>query len=342
MPRSKSHYDLVLKFWRSVETFAMPDMPESKKLGPGKQMYRLDADEPLPWEDERYRFPDEEKQWRHTLYFHIVEKEAVMKVLETYAPRRSDEFRDPVSGFTCLAALVVDQYGQPNERSYARSTFPYGIKILQERRDPEELQHLLKASYDEFNLRFGTPEVSSVPDDEEEGFGPEDEEGFDADDDESAAPAPAAQAAALSREQLGNELEDLAALIGGRLPTETPIVVLSEQVKAGAEPEAAFLNSYYLNDLNTLIAHVGDAGKPLETYLSQDIDEKDRWNLLEPMALLLTVNPVVSRLADGPPTPHTDSIAPRSQRCNYRSSNYANSPAYGVSTVHPVPERQPC
>jgi hypothetical protein len=41
MPRSKSHYDLVLKFWRSVETFAIPDMPETKKLGPGKDMYRL-------------------------------------------------------------------------------------------------------------------------------------------------------------------------------------------------------------------------------------------------------------------------------------------------------------
>lgn len=97
-------------------------------------------------------------------------------------PRSSDKFRDPVNGATCLSVIVVDQYGQPNERSYTRNTFSYGIKILRERRDPEELQELLKSAYEDYKLRFGKPEKTAVPDEEEY----DDDTGFTSIDDEEA------------------------------------------------------------------------------------------------------------------------------------------------------------
>lgn len=289
MPRRKSHYKDVLKFWRSIETFGLPDIPNQNKLGPGKEMYAIDPDEPLPWEDERYRYPAERKQWRHTLYFHIVAKEDVMKLLEKSASRPADEYRDPVGGLTCLSAIVVDQNGQPNERTYVRSTFAYGIKILRERGNPEELQEQLKTAYDDFKLRFGTPEKTAVVEEDEY-----EEEEYDdefEDEDDATQETPPAEAAPLSWEQLEKELEDLAKLINGQLTPDPLIVCLSEQVAGKSEPEAPFLNSYYLNDLNTLIAQKANLGQPLETYLTAEVNENARRNMLETGALLEYIDP---------------------------------------------------
>jgi hypothetical protein len=222
MSRKKSHAQDVLKFWRSIETFGLPDIPNQKKLGPGKEMYSIDPDEPLPWEDERYQYPADRKQWRHTLFFYIVAKEDVMKVLEKYAPRPADEYRDPVGGLTCLSAIVVDQYGQPNERTYIRSTFAYGIKILRERGNPEELQEQLKTAYDDFKLRFGTPEKTAVVEEDEYEEGEYGDEFNDEDD--SAPEMPPVGAAPLSWEQLEKELGDLAQLIDGQL-TPDPLIL---------------------------------------------------------------------------------------------------------------------
>src|SRR5579864_8062643 len=105
MPGRKSHYADVLRFWRSIETFALPDMPDPKRLGPGKELYRLDPGDELPWHDEDFAYAEDGKRWRHTLYFHIVAKEDVMTLLETFTRRSSGEYREPVAGSTCLSAI---------------------------------------------------------------------------------------------------------------------------------------------------------------------------------------------------------------------------------------------
>src|SRR5580658_9460868 len=119
-----THYQNVLKFWRAMETFSLLDIPVKKRydhreftpLEPG-------AKKQLPWEDGVLAAPAEGKQWRHSLYFNVVAKETVVELLATLS--RSGEYRDPVSGDTCLSALVLDHRGRPAERTYSPAAFIY-------------------------------------------------------------------------------------------------------------------------------------------------------------------------------------------------------------------------
>src|SRR5260221_10142372 len=61
MARKKSHYADVLRFWRSIETFGLPDIPDPKRLGPGKELYKLEPGEELPWEHEDFAYAEQGK-----------------------------------------------------------------------------------------------------------------------------------------------------------------------------------------------------------------------------------------------------------------------------------------
>jgi hypothetical protein len=88
--------------------------------------------------------------------------ETVMRLLEDLVPNRPKEYREPLSGLTFLAAIVVNQQGQVVERSYARAAFAYGIKILKEKKDTEELSDLLKKAYTESEKSFGQKEKEAA------------------------------------------------------------------------------------------------------------------------------------------------------------------------------------
>jgi hypothetical protein len=253
------HYVKLLKFWRSIETFNLPDIPYKR----GGQRHYLEW-EPgllLPWEQGEQEAPPEGKQWRHTLYFHIVRKEAVTDLLTRLTG--SQEFRELVAGRTCLAALVLDHLGRPTERSYFPAAFIYGIKIIREGLHPETLPELLKQAQEEYALRF---QLKGLAEGSQEG------EKVDG---------------ALLARQAGQ----LRRLAGKELTAQIPILCISETVGLSACVEAPFLNSYYLNDLNHLIKHPEGIGRPLEIFLTEQVDLNARYNLLDPLALLNSLNP---------------------------------------------------
>jgi len=261
MPAGPAHYATILKFWRSVETFTLPDIPTGKRsdhiaiLRPGMA---------LPWEPGRLPSPIEGRQWRHTLYFHIVAKETVIDLLARLT--HSTEFREPVGGDTCLSALALDTLGAPSSRTYSPAAFIYGIKLIREKRNPEVLVDWLNKAQEDYLTRFGlspataeTSPLTSAP--------------------LQNVPTP------LTWASLQKELDHLQKISHNALQTATPIRCISEEVSLNAAIDAPFLNSYYLTDLDTLIRHPHDIGRPLQLFLSPEPPLADRIDLLEPKVL---------------------------------------------------------
>jgi|GEM_PF-426912 len=143
------HYKNILRFWRAIETFNLPDVPVHKLK---KQFSDLTDGEDLPWEPGVLPAPKEGKQWRHTLYFHVVSKQDVVLLLSRLSD--SKEYREPVGGDTCLSAVVVNHLGLPVERSYSPAAFIYGIKIIRDKMAQEELPGLLRKAGEDFWKRW--------------------------------------------------------------------------------------------------------------------------------------------------------------------------------------------
>jgi hypothetical protein len=258
MPVDTDHYTCILKYWRAIEIFTLPDIPVRNK-NDHRRFKTLKPGDELPWEPGLLPPPREGKQWKHTLYFHLVSKEAVAQLLARLT--ESTEFREPVGGYTCLSALVIDQQGVPAERTYTPSAFVYGIKVIRERRNPEELPLLLGKAQEEFFLRFKVE------------------------------PAPAPKAAPIGWDQLQHELDHLRDLVNKHLPARDPLLCISEEVAADSTADSPFLNSPYLHDLNHLINHPEDTGRALSTFLTAQVDTGAQTDLLDQRILLEQLDP---------------------------------------------------
>ena len=254
MPADTFHYTNILRFWRSIETFTLPDIA---KPGANDEVAVLDPGDLLPWENPEFPAPAEGRRWRHTLYFYLVKKEVVVSLLAKITG--STEYREPVGGETCLAALVVDHNGRPGVRSYAPSAFVHAIKLIRGGHDPEILTERLKDAQDAWQSRF--------------------EIRLDGDQ------------VASTWTLLEKELAYLEKLTGGSMPTEAPVLCISEQVGPLTTPEAPFLNSYYIQDLDELIRHPRSIGAPLRQLLTPQIEETQRRDLLDPRVMFQYLHP---------------------------------------------------
>ena len=253
MPISHTHDATILRFWRSVETFALPESPARKNserlLHPGV---------PLPWEAGQLPAPKEGYKWRHTLYFHIIAKSTVIRHLADLTG--TDEFLEGAAGESCLSALTLDNLGRAVSRAYVPAAFIYGIKAIREKRNLEVVTDWLIMAQQDYQDRWGV--TIGPPPDFEPGACP-----------------------ATTWTQIQKELDHLNLLASNKLPSLVPLRCISGQVTINAAPEAPFLNSYYLEDLDTLIRHPQDIGKPLKTFLTRNPSTAARTHLLEPKVL---------------------------------------------------------
>jgi len=254
MPVTQDHYTNVLKFWRSVETFTLPDIPYAFQDTDNKRYTVLGPQVRLPWEPGGLPAVQEGKQWKHTLYFHLVLKEVVVDLLARLTG--SKEYREPVYGRTCLSAVVLDQSGRPSERGYTPAGFVYGIKVIEDGMDLEELPGLLEEAQSSYLARFGLDKEVRIVD----------------------------------WKLLEKELDLLRGLTRKAMPVQEGVVCISEIVAVGVNTESPFLNSYYLHDLNTLIGSPGIGG-PMEIFLSSVVDMRARRDLLDRRVLLEALHP---------------------------------------------------
>ncbi|OQP53448.1 hypothetical protein A4H97_23675 [Niastella yeongjuensis] len=284
-----THYSNVLKFWRAIETFDLPDVPVPK-LKDEKVFTELWLGDTFPWESGKF-LKTKGKRWKHTLYFFCTPKQSVVDWLTILAPSPQNTNQEPLTDITCLAALVLDDNGMPAERTYIRASFAYGLKILKEGKSFEELPDLLKKAHSEFILRFQIKPAAEENEPEYEDDNYEEENSEDTSENEDSYEEENVSRSFVTWTELEKELDDLDELVNGKLPMELPILCVSEEVYEQATLEAPFLNSFYRDDLNNLINQHKDLGIPLSTYLTGEININERYNLQNRELMLKCIDP---------------------------------------------------
>ncbi|AEV96978.1 hypothetical protein A4D02_18585 [Niastella koreensis] len=284
----KTHYTNVLKFWRAIEIFDLPDLPVQKQ-NDQKIFTELLPGDDLPWENGEFHNSDG-KQWKHTLYFFCTPKQSVIDLLTQLSPFTSDLTPEPLINNTCLAALVLDSNGLPSERTYVRASFAFGLKILKDGGNFEKLSDLLNKAQSDYLLRFQVKAMQENDLNSEEDIYEEDNEDNYYDDDDCHEEE-ISNNSMISWIELEKELNDLEQLVNEQLPMELPILCVSEEVSEQTTLEAPFLNSFYRDDLNHLIGNPKNLGAPLSTYLTRNIDTNQRFNLLNKVLMFECINP---------------------------------------------------
>jgi AAA domain len=257
MPDHSDHYSNLLRFWRSMEILTLPDIPDYtlKRWKGEDNPHILTEGKALPWAPGQMSPAKEGRKWKYTLFFYIVPKESVVEWMARLS-HSTDDYREKTSGETCLSALVLNESGRPIPRGYAPAAFIHAIRLIRESRNQHELSDLLRYAQDDYTTRFGLPEDT----------------------------------APITWTTLEKELTYLTRLAGNLIPTH-PVICIPTEAAATAVLEAPFLNSAYLHDLDRLILHPQEIGRPLETLLTPNVDIAARKDVLHPRILLERIDP---------------------------------------------------
>ncbi len=253
-PDHSDHYSNLLRFWRATETFTLPDIPDYKiKRRKGEDNpHILMEGRPLPWAPGQMRPAKEGKRWKFTLFFFIVSRESVVEWLARLSHSAGD-YREKAGGETCMSALLLDEFGKPVPRGYAPAAFIHAIRLIRESRNQEELSDLLRYAQDDYTMRFD-------------------------------------EGAPITWPTIQKELQYLKRRSSDLIPTH-PLICIPTEVSATAALEAPFLNSPYLQELNRLILHPQEIGRPLSGLLTPRVDITARKDVLQPRILLESIDP---------------------------------------------------
>ncbi|MFC7345377.1 AAA domain-containing protein [Chryseobacterium zhengzhouense] len=251
MSTSEQH---VLNFWRNVEVFDLPQF--------NKDSYPLIENSPLPWlQGER---PAKKNYvWQYTLLFGKLEKKKVIEKIDALLEVKNvqADWEQQVSGDTCLAAILLDAEGRPDERRYVLASYIAGMQALAQNKNCELVSSLLNTVQADFELRYNIPPIPEKITDEDE--------------------KAARKGKVVTRELLHHELDYLQKQI--RTWNEEPIKIflLAKEVHKKSKPEVNFLNSFYLDDLNYLCSlDPENYNGSLQEYLNSQNNESQRKDVL--------------------------------------------------------------
>lgn len=239
----------ILTFWRDVEVFNLPDF--------NNDCYLLKSDVPFPWQNQKPPRNPKTNVWRYTLFFGRIRKGEVIEVIDESlkVADTTMDWEEPVTGETCFSALLLDNNGRPNNKSYVPASFIFGISCLEKKVPIGEVFAKLNEAQDDFELRYNIPPLI---DEQTEAKGPP-----------------------ITWEQLQEEIKYLNSITGSWNKTSVEVYVIAKEVPKDAEPDVSFLNSFYLEDLNSLIANKEqDFGTALQSYLSVTVSQTDRADLI--------------------------------------------------------------
>ncbi|MFX1706416.1 ATP-binding protein [Chitinophaga sp. CC14] len=245
----------ILKFWRDIEVFNLPDVKKDFKF--------LSEEDLLSWFGSR---PPARRNyiWQHTLIFGYIPKKQVIDCiyqrLNTIAP--DVDYEQPVTGYTCLAALILDENGCPDQQSYIPAAYIFGMQCLKEKEGLANVKELLNTATLEFERRYNLPPVPEESPENSEGKqkkrkGPQ-----------------------VNWSELRKEIKYLEGLCDW-LHESIKILILSQEIHKDAQPDTNFLNSFYLEDLNTLSEKSGYLNNSLAQYLQANIHMANRQDLIQ-------------------------------------------------------------
>ncbi|WP_089430016.1 DEAD/DEAH box helicase [Burkholderia sp. HI2500] len=327
----------VLRFWRDVEVFNIPDAPKNKGTGdaspadddldeiaddalpiPGLvehpeesviQRFPTSAHRatqqgkqfrsPLPWEQARFQVPPPPEgqkpepgrlmTYAHAVYLGVGSKHPfVESILSTLnLAFEEHELVQPISGNGWMAAFMVGGSGMPLSRTYTAASFTVGVELLRAARSLNDTSAALANRSKRFDDRMEERETQST----------------------------------LTWDDLLQEWSHVHELFIGKPPSPTDqeapgnLIVIESipifQRKDGTlypspEQAAAFLNSFYLDDLTTLANSAPSAfSSPLAQYLGPETSTEERIDLLaDPGALARCVSPDLLPAGRWPAPPH--------------------------------------
>ncbi|WP_243860367.1 DEAD/DEAH box helicase [Flavobacterium poyangense] len=239
----------ILRFWRDVEIFDLPDLNKDAAL--------LKGDEVLPWLH-KVRAPKQHYKWRYTLIFGKIEKKYIIDYLNTLL--KSDKINDweeTVQGFSCFSALILDEEGRPQQDNYVTASYIFGINALEKKKELSTVSLDLEKVKEDFLERYNIPKVIL----EEKQNSPKGD--------------------VVYSEHIIREITYLDKLTLWK-NQEIKVFLLTEEVPKDSEPNTGFLNSFYLDDLNYLSRlEKADLSATLQQYLTLEPNKNNRRDLIE-------------------------------------------------------------
>lgn len=242
----------ILNFWRDVEIFDIPDFKKEASL--------IEPDASLPWLGV-VKPPKEHYKWSYTLIFGKIKKKRIINHLNTLLKTdEANDWEEPVNGFSCLSALVLDNEGRPQQDSYVAASYIFGINTLEKGEELSTVSTDLENAREDFLERYNIPKIIG-----------EDEEG-----------KKPPKGDIVSRKHIDKEIEYLNKLTSWRNDDEIKIFLLIEAVPKDSEQNAGFLNSFFLDDLNFLSRLEKKLyGKALQDYLTLEPSYNKRKDLIQ-------------------------------------------------------------
>lgn len=269
------HLSSVLKFWRDIEIFNIPDAPKiSETSGSKYDKYCSLVTPPLSPSDKKSRpwehpIPLGFDSGLHTIFLGVHRKEDFCKIiLKNVCPDQqyTEEDSERIQGKGFMAALCVNQHGFPIEKTFTIANFVLATMQYRQHDTIANLNEKAQREQQEFDERCHciTPDEIAIVEHPSDGH-------------------------PMTEICLIKEIERLHAIFGFSQP---PILMVRSEYRkkttksciALPESQSELLNSFFLNDLDKLIRQA-DAdipfGKALNRYLTADVDEALRQDILQ-------------------------------------------------------------
>ncbi|MBV8635514.1 MAG: DNA helicase, partial [Burkholderiaceae bacterium] len=259
----------ILGFWRDLEVFNIPTAPTPKDNTKQVKIVTVRPGETLPWKRREFT-PTDEYGFIHVVYLGTADMEDMSRLLlQSVFPDQdlSERERQRASGRGWLAAFVVNEYGCAKLDSYLAASFAHGAMALRETNSVANVNARLQRATGEFTERRHKLELAP-------GEAP-----------------PTIAASSLSWQDLDEELAVVRKLLGPHADDPSidwRLVVRVSRVKRryvddNLQAATEFLNSFYLDDLDRLIAQTGGNqpfGKALASYLGPEVPKPLRVDVL--------------------------------------------------------------
>lgn len=271
----------VLRFWRDTEIFNIPTAPNAKDSKKGLRISHLKNGEELPWQPGHSgtltsSSPDED--WVHAVYVGVASaKEWAETILRVVSPneRLQEDDLQRIGGHGWLGAFVVTSSGNAVPDSFVPAGFSIGIERLRTKKTLDGLNVDIKIFSDEFKSRRGNFPIAEPVTGSIELPSPQ--------------PGPASVTVtaptntcdtptdgSITWRELEEELTCALKPLGDFTDQMKFSFVVKSSLRkrrkdddaAKIDPDIEFLNSFYLDDLDRLIAQA-DGGRSFGSGLSR-------------------------------------------------------------------------
>lgn len=250
----------ILKFWRDVEIFDLPNFDTEARI--------LNEHEVLPWNNTN-RVVKKNYKWSYTVVFGRIEKTTIVNHLNDLLEiATTNNWETPITGASCLSALMLNENGQVENDGYMVSSYLLGINALENNLHlstiPKAIIDYKNDFYDRYNFKSHNANEDELKQEE-----------------------------SLSWNHFLREIRYVRGLSEWS-SKKIDVYILEKLVPKDSEGNLCLFNSFYLDDLNYLSGIKEDQlGKALKSYLHLEPLEEKREDLIQGQGhLLQSIDPL--------------------------------------------------